>query len=57
MGAVWSCLPGTYDVLIKLIDSDRPFDLSDYVDVREIKRPPSGSRASALIGRSFRSEH
>ncbi len=51
MGAVWSCGAMTRRILIWKAEHDEAFDLSDYEDIRQIKRAPSGVVVEALVGR------
>lgn len=53
MGAIWSCSAQTWEALCKLVEAEQPFDLSDYPDVRELRRRPSGKSAPRLIGKGM----
>jgi hypothetical protein len=53
MGATWSCCFHTLSVLFLKVERDEPFDLDDYLDIRPVKKAPTGASVEPLIGRRF----
>lgn len=52
MGAAWSCTAKTLEALHKAIDADKPIELEQFPDVRQIARAAPGTKP--LVGETLR---